>query len=377
MQTFTILRHNKKSKTIIGTGIILIALYFGYSAVLDSVTYYRGVDIVAGNMDYYSTHRVRMIGDIANDTLISTEKGYSFNMEFNGTFIPVIYNGMLPQTLRDKGRVVVIGTIDNGIFQAAEMNVKCPTKYQPTSTPFGTFTASSGFVEGKRVVFVARHGMRHKFLPHEVNYRANIYALKKLGVRQVFSFCMAGALSKEYVIGDIVIPDQFIDMTHGRSNTFFGEGNSVYVSMADPFCPLLSSFASGELTGAGIKTHPGGTYVCVQGPHFSTRAESSFYSGIGNIIGMTAATEAKLAREAGLCYSVLASVVDHDTCSMGMKDMINIVTSAKFAARRLVAHVPATTLCNCVGSMTGSVISRTGPHDAVVGRSFTRSMFND
>lgn len=244
-------------------------------------------------------------------------------------------------------------------------------------TPFGTFTASSGFVDGKRVIFVARHGMRHKFLPHEVNYRANIYALKKLGIRQVFSFCMAGTLSKEYVKGDIVIPDQFIDLTHGRSNTFFGEGNSVYVSMVDPFCPELSSFASRELTGAGIKTHPGGTYVCVQGPHFSTRAESRFYAGFGNIIGMTAATEAKLAREAGLCYTVLASVVDHDTCSMGMKDMRNIVTSVKLAARRLVAHVPVNTSCKCAGSMTGSVISRTSPPDTVVGRSSTRSMFND
>jgi len=135
MQTCTILIRNKRSKTIISIGIILIALYFGYNAVLDSVIYYRGVDVVAGNMDYYSAHRVRMIGDIANNTFKNTEKGYSFNLEFNGTFIPVIYNGMLPQTFKDNGRVVVIGTIDNGIFQAAEMNVKCPTKYEPTQTP--------------------------------------------------------------------------------------------------------------------------------------------------------------------------------------------------------------------------------------------------
>jgi cytochrome c-type biogenesis protein CcmE len=126
---------NKKSKTIIGIGIILIALNLGYNAVIDSVTYYRGVDVVAGNMDYYSTHRVRMIGDIVNNTLKSTEKGHSFNMELNGTLIPVIYNGMLPQTFRGNGRVVVIGTIDNGIFKAAEMNVKCPTKYEPTYIP--------------------------------------------------------------------------------------------------------------------------------------------------------------------------------------------------------------------------------------------------
>lgn len=126
---------NKKSRTILGIGIILIALYFGYSAVLDSVTYYRGVDVVAGNMDYYSSHRVRMIGDIVNNTLKSTEKGASFTMEFNGTFIPVNYNGILPQMFKNNGRVVVIGTIDNGIFQASQVNVKCPTKYEPTQTP--------------------------------------------------------------------------------------------------------------------------------------------------------------------------------------------------------------------------------------------------
>ena len=272
----------------------------------------------------------------------------------------------------DKIRTDPIGIIGGTGFYTMEME---ELEHLHEETPFGTFTATSGIVEGKRIIFVARHGMRHKFLPHEVNYRANIYALKKLGVRQVFSFCMAGTMRKESGIGYIVIPDQFIDLTHGRSNTFFGEGNSVYVSMADPFCPLLSSYASEELSASDIKTHPGGTYVCVQGPHFSTRAESRFYSGFGDIIGMTIATEAKLAREAGLCYAVLASVVDHDTCGMGMKDMRNIVTTAKLAARRLVAHVPENTSCICADSMTGSVISRIGQRDVVMGGSSTRSMF--
>jgi 5'-methylthioadenosine phosphorylase len=272
----------------------------------------------------------------------------------------------------DKIRADPIGIIGGTGYYTMEMEKQ---EQLHEETPFGTFTVTSGIVEGKRIIFVARHGMRHRFLPHEVNYRANIYALKKLGVRQVFSFCMAGTLRKEFVVGDIVIPDQFIDLTHGRSNTFFGEGNSVYVSMADPFCPELSSFASGELSASGIKTR--GTYVCVQGPHFSTRAESRFYSGFGDLIGMTIATEAKLAREAGLCYTVLASVVDHDTCGMGMKDMRHIAASAKLAARRLVAHVPENTSCNCADSMAGSVISRTGLRDVVMGRSTSKSMFND
>ena len=122
----------RKSRTIIGIGIILLALYFGYNTVLDSMVYYRGVDVVAGDMDYYSMHRVRMIGDIVNNTFRNEEKGYSFNMELNGTFIPVIYKGMLPRTFKDNGRVVVTGTIKDGTFQAAEVNVKCPTKYEPT-----------------------------------------------------------------------------------------------------------------------------------------------------------------------------------------------------------------------------------------------------
>jgi len=123
---------SNKSKTIIGIGIILLALYFGSNAVLDSMVYYRGVDVVAGNPDYYSAHRVRMIGNIVNNTITNTENGYSFNMELNGTFIPVIYKGMLPRTFKDNGRVVVIGTIKDGTFHAAEVNVKCPTKYEPT-----------------------------------------------------------------------------------------------------------------------------------------------------------------------------------------------------------------------------------------------------
>lgn len=225
------------------------------------------------------------------------------------------------------------------------------------TTPFGQCTASCGHIGKSKVVFIPRHGKHHDKLPHEVNYRANIYTMKKLGVKRVFAFCMVGSLKKEISPGDIVIPDQYIDLTHGRSNTFFGCGNSVYVSMADPFCRDISSFAAMELQGMGISVHRGGIYICINGPHFSTMAESQLYAGMGDIVGMTTATEAKLAREAGLCYCVIASVVDKDTCGMGMKNMRIIIQNAKKAAISLAEHVPSQTECKCSVSLSGSIVN--------------------
>ncbi|NJD76653.1 MAG: S-methyl-5'-thioadenosine phosphorylase [Candidatus Methanoperedens sp.] len=242
-------------------------------------------------------------------------------------------------------------------------------------TPFGECKLSCGILGDRRVVFAARHGIHHDFLPGEVNYRAVIYALKKQGVRKVFAFCMVGALKKELCPGDIVIPDQFIDLTHGRLNTFFGKGNSVYVSMADPFCPVLSSFAADEVLALGLTVHRGGTYICVQGPHFSTRAESQFFSGFGDIIGMTAATEAKLAREAGLCYTVIASVVDYDTCGMGMKDMRKVIMNVDRAAKKLSCHAPPPISCKCAGSLSGAIVSGSDLFD-IIGGGGHSSMFN-
>ncbi len=224
-------------------------------------------------------------------------------------------------------------------------------------TPFGECKVSCGLAGEKKVMFVARHGVRHNFLPGEVNYRANIYALKKLGVKQVFAFCMVGALKKKLCPGDIVIPDQFIDLTHSRQNTFFGKSSSVYVSMADPFCPELSSYAADKLSALGLSVHRGGTYVCVQGPHFSTRAESRLFCGFGDIVGMTAATEAKLAREAGLCYAVIASVVDYDTCSMGMTDLRKVLLAAHRVAKELAGGVSCVSSCKCANSLAGAVVN--------------------
>jgi 5'-methylthioadenosine phosphorylase len=243
-------------------------------------------------------------------------------------------------------------------------------------TPFGTCNASSGLVNGRKVVFVARHGTKHSFLPHEVNYHANIYGLKKLGVKRVFAFCMAGTLNKSLSPGGIVIPDQFIDLTHGRENTFFGKGNSAYVSMAEPFCNELSSFTVKELSAMGATVHQGGTYVCVQGPHFSTRAESKLYSGFGDLVGMTAATEAKLAREAGLCYIVIASVVDYDTCGMGMKDMRKVLQTARQAARSFAEHAPSYKSCKCAHSLAGHVVNKDDSFDPALIEGKTSTMFH-
>ncbi len=242
-------------------------------------------------------------------------------------------------------------------------------------TPYGTCNISSGLVNGRKVVFIPRHGEKHSFLPHEVNYRAGVYALKKLGVKRVFAFCMAGSLSKDLSPGEIVIPDQLIDLTHGRQNTFFGNGNSAYVSMAEPFCNELSSFAAKELSAIGATVHRGGTYVCVQGPHFSTRAESKLYSSFGDLIGMTAATEAKLAREAGLCYIVIASVVDYDTCGMGMKDMRKVLQTAQQAARRVAEHAPSSTSCKCARSLAGHVVNKADSFDPALHGGKIRTMF--
>ncbi len=248
------------------------------------------------------------------------------------------------------------GIIGGTGFYSLKMDEEVPINYD---TPFGYCKASCGRIGKNAVLFVPRHGLKHELLPHEVNHRANIHMMKKLGVKKVFAFCMVGSLKKEISPGDFVIPDQYIDFTHGRSNTFFGKGSSVYVSMTDPFCSGLSSFSARELSGMGFSVHNGGTYICLNGPHFSTRAESRFFSTLGDIIGMTAATEAKLAREAGLCYCVIAAVVDNDTCGMGMKNMKIVVQKAKQAAVRLAGSETYSSLCKCPADLSGSIVSKT------------------
>ncbi|WP_419313186.1 S-methyl-5'-thioadenosine phosphorylase [Candidatus Acidulodesulfobacterium sp. H_13] len=192
-------------------------------------------------------------------------------------------------------------------------------------TPFGDPSDKLVFgeISGKKIVFIPRHGREHKILPSEINYAANIYALKASGVKQVISVSAVGSLDRNIKPGDIVIIDQFLDFTKIRKSTFFGNGLVAHVSMAEPVCPHLREIVINSCKSLAIPHHINGSYVCIEGPQFSTKAESFFYKNIGaSVIGMTNATEAKLAREAELCYATIAMATDYD-CWHEVEDNVN------------------------------------------------------
>ncbi len=182
-------------------------------------------------------------------------------------------------------------------------------------TPFGDPSDAyiTGELEGKPVAFLARHGRGHRISPSELNFRANIYGMKKLGVETIISLSAVGSLKEEHKPLDFVIPDQFVDRTMGRKSTFFGEGLVAHVSFGDPVCNHLAKLLHQACNDAGVPAKHGGTYLCMEGPAFSTKAESNLYRSWGmDVIGMTNLQEAKLAREAELCYSTIAMVTDYD-----------------------------------------------------------------
>jgi 5'-methylthioadenosine phosphorylase len=182
-------------------------------------------------------------------------------------------------------------------------------------TPFGSPSDNLilGKLGGQNVAFLARHGRGHRILPSELNFRANIYAMKQLGVERILSASAVGSLKENIAPLDIILPDQFIDRTRGRISTFFGNGLAAHVTFADPICPDLIDQVHRAAAKAGIRTAKGGTYVCMEGPAFSTKAESNLYRGWGaDIVGMTNLQEAKLAREAEICYVTLALITDYD-----------------------------------------------------------------
>lgn len=185
----------------------------------------------------------------------------------------------------------------------------------PVSSPFGepSGPVTTGYLNGVRFTFIARHGVGHRLPPSAINYRANIDVLKRCGVTDVLALCAIGSLREEMAPGDFVCVDQFIDRTNGRENSFFGPGMVAHVSMADPVCERLSAVVTSAARLAGGNVHPAGCYVAIEGPHFSTRAESLMYRQWGgDVIGMTAMPEARLAREAELPYAVLGMVTDYD-----------------------------------------------------------------
>ena len=182
-------------------------------------------------------------------------------------------------------------------------------------TPFGPPSAPivKGTYEGANLLFLPRHGRGHRLLPHEINYRANIFALKKLGADWIISISAVGSMKEEFAPGHVVIPDQFFDRTYRRVSTFFGDGIVAHVQFGDPICSTLADILYDSAKEAGATVHKGGTYICIEGPQFSTRGESNIFRSWGvSVIGMTNVTEAKLAREAEIAYSTVAMVTDYD-----------------------------------------------------------------
>jgi len=237
-------------------------------------------------------------------------------------------------------------------------------------TPFGKPSAPIviGTLEGKRVAFLSRHGIGHHIMPADVPYRANIYALKALGIERIISINACGSLREDYAPGSIVIPDQIFDNTRGRARTFFGEGLVAHTGSADPFCPDLSAALKTAATGIGATVHYGGTFIIIEGPRFSTKAESNVFRSWGmSIIGMTAAPEAFLAREAEICYAVMAHVTDYDvwhvsgepvTVEMVLQMLQKNTETAQAAIRRLVTSLPEEFSCTCRSALKSAIITR-------------------
>jgi 5'-methylthioadenosine phosphorylase len=263
---------------------------------------------------------------------------------------------------------VQIGIIGgSGLYDMADVTDR---KEVELSTPFGEPSGPYvlGTLRGKRVAFLARHGTGHRLLPSELNFRANIFGMKMLGVEYILSASAVGSLREEYKPLDIVIPDQFIDRTKGRISTFFGRGLAAHVGFAHPFCRILSRVLTASGKDSGAVVHPGGTYVCMEGPQFSTLAESRLYRSWGaDIIGMTNLQEAKLAREAEVCYSTIALVTDYDCWHPDHEsvtvDIIiaNLMQNAKTAQHIIAAAVeslPFERTCECASALKYALITR-------------------
>jgi len=237
------------------------------------------------------------------------------------------------------------------------------------TTPFGepSDAIKLGDVGGVRVAFLPRHGEGHRISPTELPSRANIYALKSLGVERIISVSAVGSLKEEIAPLDIVVPDQLIDATKGRASTFFTDGIVGHVSFAEPFCSVLSQLSLEASTKAGARVHRGGTYLVIEGPQFSSRAESQLYrSWSVDVVGMTASPEAKLAREAEMCYTTLAMVTDYDcwypghesvTAEMILANLRKGVDTVKRVLKLLLPSIPERRDCACGSALKHAVVT--------------------
>ncbi len=255
----------------------------------------------------------------------------------------------------------------SGLYDMAELTDREERRVQ---TPFGEPSAPYvvATLRGKRVAFLARHGAGHRLLPSELNFRANIYGLKTLGVEYILSASAVGSLKQEYAPQHLVIPDQFVDRTRGRISTFFGRGLVAHVGFAHPFCAPLSDIAFRAAQAAGATVHKGGTYVCMEGPQFSTLAESRLYRSWGmDIIGMTNLQEAKLAREAEICYTTIALVTDYDcwhpehdqvTVEMIVANLMQNARTAQQVIAGAVEQLPFPRTCECASALKHAILTR-------------------
>lgn len=263
---------------------------------------------------------------------------------------------------------MVIGVIGgSGLY---EMEGMTDVKEVKIDTPFGEPSDSyiTGNIGGVDMVFLPRHGRGHRFLPTEVNYRANIYGMKKLGVERIISVSAVGSMREEIAPGHVVVPDQFYDHTKHRISTFFGSGVVAHVAFADPVCPSLFGLLAEGGNTVGATVHKGGTYLCIEGPQFSKRAESRIYRQWGvDIIGMTNATEAKLAREAEICYATLALCTDYDCWHETEEDvsvesviavLMRNVELAKKIIREIIPKIPAERSCLCKSALKNAIMTR-------------------
>jgi len=260
-------------------------------------------------------------------------------------------------------KVGVIG--GSGFYQ---MDGLAGVEEQRIDTPFGVPSEIVvGTLEGVRIAFLTRHGVGHRVLPEEVPYRANIWALKSLGVERIIAINAVGSMREELAPGHFVIPDQLIDRTQGRAGTFFGRGLVAHIAFDQPYCPELRALLAGALRSAGATAHSGGTHIAVDGPAFSTKAETGLYRSWGvSIIGMTTLPEARLAREAEICYATMAFVTDYDTwhedhepvtADVIIRMILKSVSCARDAIRETVRQLPAQRGCSCGETLVKALIT--------------------
>jgi 5'-methylthioadenosine phosphorylase len=264
--------------------------------------------------------------------------------------------------------LVQIGILGgSGLYDMTELTDR---EERVISTPFGDPSGPYvlGTLRGKRIAFLSRHGVGHRILPTELNFRANIFGFKVLGVERILSASAVGSLKEEYRPLDIVVPDQFFDRTKGRASTFFGRGIVAHIAFAHPVCRTLSALAADCAAAAGTRVHRGGTYVNMEGPQFSTLAESRLYRSWGmDVIGMTNLQEAKLAREAEICYATLALVTDYDcwhpdhdsvTVDLVIANLLQNAATAQRTIAEVVSRIDGLRACACKDALAMAIVTR-------------------